>query len=649
MKRTFSKQDGQKSTRTVKTQHRGDSGSDPAIHAEMPYRNLINATLVFLSALFFIITITSPALFINDEWITANQLHQLDIGHQVVINEAKYGATANGTISAYFTARGNILLYSLALPVISLPVVKLFGFFSDNFRLAVILIWSMIPVLAAFLVETAYPKYRKLWGIRLSVIALLAGVLLFCINIILYKQFPYSAPDAPYEVAALVMTNHLIFALIAAAVFESGRLIFRDLRLALFSAFACISCSSYIVWSGTAKDHILTSAVFVLVILFLVRYLYKGNWWNATAAFFFAGFLIWVRPEVGIVVSGMLFFFFIADICWNVRRNFLTVHQGLISALSSAGIAAGAVPFFFNNLLLTGNFLTPVWIAPRPAIPLMNTTQQVAEIVGSGAISASPAIHSLVPISTITGILQSRFLPISPDTFGQLAQILTFPQNQGFGFFIVCPLVPIALIAAVFWLSDLRKIRGNDRKVLVFLIVMSAAIFCSYIPEMNLLNTDAGTPPDMRYLVPAYVSSGLLSLMILRQTPLLNEPEKILNAAFSGSIILVPIFIFIMIIAHPFGVHYEGYSAFFKFLTLTGTVLCILGMGISRFNLKTSMKVTALLPLILIALIITVLSFQVMLAFVVGGTIKFNGYPFWIPLIRDAHGMIFTITTPTTI
>ena len=53
--------------------------------------------LIFLFALFFTMMFSNPALFLNDEWITVNQLHQLGEGHQVVVNEGKYGTFQNGT------------------------------------------------------------------------------------------------------------------------------------------------------------------------------------------------------------------------------------------------------------------------------------------------------------------------------------------------------------------------------------------------------------------------------------------------------------------------------------------------------------------------------------------------------------------------
>ena len=267
--------------------------------------------IVFFISLFFIITFSNPALFLNDEWISANQLHQLDIGHQVVVNEAKYGVTKNGTISLYFVeTQKNLLPYSLALPVAALPITKLFGLFGDDFRLIVILLWSLIPVLLCLIIEAGYPQYRKIHGIRLSLLGVLFGMFLFLCNTLLYKQFAYSAIDAPYEVAALVLTNHLLFAVTAAVIFETGRVIFKDRWMALFCTFACVSCSSFIFWAGAAKDHMAVAAVFAIVIFLFIRYLYESSWLDATLAFVSIGILLWIRPEVGIVVFFCVALFF---------------------------------------------------------------------------------------------------------------------------------------------------------------------------------------------------------------------------------------------------------------------------------------------------------------------------------------------------
>jgi hypothetical protein len=68
----------------------GDSGKGNNKFLSGFVKNYSLSIIIFLFSLFVIITVSSPALFINDEWITANQLHQLNIGHQITINEGKY-------------------------------------------------------------------------------------------------------------------------------------------------------------------------------------------------------------------------------------------------------------------------------------------------------------------------------------------------------------------------------------------------------------------------------------------------------------------------------------------------------------------------------------------------------------------------------
>jgi hypothetical protein len=193
-------------------------GNSPATTRASPdtvysqfFRSHALSLIIFCLAFFFIVTITNPGLYINDEWITANQLHQLDIGHQVTFSEGKYGTLENGTASAYFTSRQNVLMYSLALPLLALPLVKIFGIFGDNFRLLIILIWSASLVVSALLMDAFYPLYFRIGRLRLLYPVLFLSLILFMVNVLLYKQFPFSAPDAPFEVAALVLANHICF------------------------------------------------------------------------------------------------------------------------------------------------------------------------------------------------------------------------------------------------------------------------------------------------------------------------------------------------------------------------------------------------------------------------------------------------------
>ena len=233
--------------------------------------------LFFFLSFFFIVTITSPGLYITDEWITANQVHQLDLGHQVMFSEGKYGVTENGSVSGYMTARQNVLMYSLALPITALPFVKIFGLFGDNFRMLIILAWSISLVIIALLLDTFYPKYAKIFGIRILFPLVLFSLLLFMGNILLYKQFPFTAPDAPFEVAALVLANHVFFALTVAIIFEIFREIQDNVWLSLFGTISCAACSSFLFWAGTGKDHMLTATIFACIIFFLISVINPGK------------------------------------------------------------------------------------------------------------------------------------------------------------------------------------------------------------------------------------------------------------------------------------------------------------------------------------------------------------------------------------
>jgi len=600
--------------------------------------------IIFLISLFFIITFSNPALFLNDEWISANQLHQLDIGHQVVVNEAKYGVTKNGTISLYFIeGEKNLLSYSLALPIAALPITKLFGLFGDNFRLIVILLWSLIPILLCLIIEAGYPRYRQIHGIRLSLIGLLLGLFLFLCNTLLYKQFQYSAIDAPYEVAAIVLVNHLLFAVTAAVIFETSRVIFKDRWMALFCTFACVSCSSYIFWAGAAKDHMAVAAVFAVVIFLFTRYLDESSWLDATLAFAGTGILLWIRPEVGIVVfCCVALFFCILRVRDLVRKNtgFTTTLRSLLPLL---GILLGSIPFFINNVMITGNWLVPLWLA-RPVVTraenasgITEAVQSVAPVSGTGASGLASSVFSGI------SILQSRLTGLSPDTIHHLAGILLFPENKGIGFFILCPLIVIAIVSAIIWFRTPFKDDEKRWLVLLFLILMSIAVFCSYIPEMRMLNTEGGIEPDMRYLSPAYIPIGLLSVMVLRQTPLIKKPRDSLKNCLLGSVILVPAFFFILVILHPLGSQFARYSWFFRFVILFEVLLCCALIVLSRAYRQAARPLVILLPYVLVAIIVTVFTFQFMLTFIFGVMVKFNGYPFWIPLIRDGYSLFIKV------
>ncbi|WP_286681254.1 hypothetical protein, partial [Methanoculleus sp. DTU007] len=151
--------------------------------------------LIFLFALFFAMTFSNPALFLNDEWITVNQLHQLGEGHQIIVNEGKYGTFLNGTPGPYMQSHHNLLGYTMMLPVLSLPALWFFGLFGDQFRLAIVFLWSLLPIAMAVLVDAYRPQYARWRGIRWTWLIISAAFAGFLANLVFYYPWPFTAPD----------------------------------------------------------------------------------------------------------------------------------------------------------------------------------------------------------------------------------------------------------------------------------------------------------------------------------------------------------------------------------------------------------------------------------------------------------------------
>jgi hypothetical protein len=650
MKRLQQRKKGSRDSPAAQHEHHQPTGQSGWAVPE-PVKKYCVTILVFLISFFFIITISTPALFMNDEWISANQLHQLDSGHQITYNEGKYGVTENGTVSAYFTTRNNVLMYPLALPLIALPIVKIFTVFSDNFRMFVILIWSLIPILVAFIIDTCLPEHSRIGRIRILFPAILFGLGLFLINTLLYKQFPFTAPDAPFEVAALVLANQILFALLAAVLYETSHLVFDNISLSLFSTFCCISCSSFIFWAGTAKDHILTATVLACIILFFMRFLFSSKYVNVFYACVGCGLLIWIRPELGffITIATVLFY---CSVAIGARNKTATLRENVFQWMPLSGIIIGAMPFFVNNLVVNRNLLIPVFDRGAGLTNVSYIVQGPApltEVLTSSVPSAETATGFLFLESfpRVLSILFSRlFSGFSFNNLAQIPSVLFLPENNNFGFLIICPLIVFAAIATVLWYNEIRsrisRIQGINA---IFLIVLLIAIFFAYLPNMGTLSASRASMPDMRYLSPAYIPAGLLSLILLNSAGLIGKGKKMTISAFKFTVIGVPLLLFLMIVLHPFGSQYTGYSEFYKICIVGEIVLtCILLIALRITPPTNAGTLQKNILRILVITVVTVFAFQFMLTFIASVVTKFNGYPFWIPLVREGYKLVFQVT-----
>lgn len=341
---------------------------------------IINKYSVLFAIIFlFVLSITNAGIYINDEWMTAETLHQLAEGHQISTNEGKYGYYANGTAGSYMQFRDNILMYSATLPIISLPAFLLFNLFGDNFRL-LILFLSLLPIVIII-------KYFKSHFITIT------SLIYLLLNLLLYTELPFGSQFIPSEVVAIVYTNILLFSIFTTIWYKNCEIIFKD--KALLSWIIIMSCSSILVWVGTLKDHVLIATLIAIMIYYLLSIAQTKNDIKFLALCgVINGIIIWIRPEIGIFIFIALFIYFMI----TIRSYFIPMYYMLFTLL-------GTVPAFLNNFIVTQNPLKFPFIAANPEYNITTITSTYADtpsLISSLNIFISPysgAISLLVIFS----------------------------------------------------------------------------------------------------------------------------------------------------------------------------------------------------------------------------------------------------------
>ncbi|MFA5295305.1 MAG: hypothetical protein WC382_07300 [Methanoregulaceae archaeon] len=585
------------------------------------------SVIIFLVLLCFITTFSNPGIFLNDEWITANQLYQLNAGQQVVFNEGPYGTYDTGETTEYFIARGNVLQYTLILPLLALPVLKFFSLFGDNFRFVIVLLCSFIPLCIAVLVGTFYPQFGKIRGVRWIWPAIVFSFILFFANMVWYYPFAFIALDAPKEVAALIFTNHILFALTGVILYHAARVIHSsDIWKGLFAMTVILASSSFLFWAGNAKDHMLVAFLFALVILFFLRYFRYLRYCDAAFGFIAIGLLAWARPEVGFftfLISTIYFLF----ICFQQARNDEgKLRYFLKKASAVMFLIPGIVPFLVNNYIVTGNPLFPTFFVKRTVSPV---TAVVNESIESGsAVVLDTVTQSTTSFSEVVQIALS-FLTFSPaNVLSALPRVLLRPESGNMSLVAVCPLAVFALITLIYLVS--KKISPERIPLLVYCLLMIVAVFLAYIRVFPGLSTSQGIIPDIRYLSPAYIPIGLLGTVSLF-TLLDREPVKELFKKYLIiALVLVPATILALLLLHPFGGLYLGFSLFFM-LTVYSFIALVFAAWLGwRYGI---VQYRYLVLAILILLIIP-LCWQMMMVFLYSAG-KYNHYPFWIPIVEQ--------------
>lgn len=589
--------------------------------------------ILFFITLFVLLLINRPSLFMNDEIIAVNQLHQLSLGHQTLINECKYGCYPNGTPSEYFEMRSNILGYNLFLPIISLPAFLFFSIFGDQFRLPVILLWSFIPLLISVIITSGYQHYSRMYKIPILYIGGLLSIFLVMINLYYYHPFPFSALDAPSESGAIILTNTIIGSFFSVIIYQISQLIWNSKKISLLCTLSIMSCSSYLFWSGTAKDHILMTLMVMLTTYFFIGFISKENKKNLYIAFFFIGLLAWVRPEMGLsIFAGALIFLFLE---WMSRKDSPKNISQIISRFILCVIAtiAGAIPLFINNLITTKNIFIPAfyyYLIEVPSQKLTNLSPGITENLfqeASGIGTTNADIQSIFHIPSLIYSYFSSTSPIQVSTY--LIQILFHPESGNMSIAAVTPLFISGLIILIGY--TIWKRPKFERKELLVLLCLSIFIvfsFIAYTKSLPSISKSNGIIPDMRYFLPIYFLGGIIGFY-----PIAKWTEKTIitmtKKIYVGLVFLLALGVTISIVILFPGADYHEYTAIYMPLIYGATIIFIFTYFAWKHNYCSPFWI-CIFYIIMISL---PLSWQFMmdLFYSVG---KLHGYPFWMPYIE---------------
>ncbi len=347
--------------------------------------------------LFIALTLAHPAVLLNDEFISTNQFASLHEGHQVVVNEGKYGLLENGSMGGYFWYKSNVLGYTLFLPLISLPTHWIIDLSGEHFVYIVLCLWTLAALLIVLMVNHYFPKQSFIGKWQWTPWIFISIFIVFFINLIYYSVFPVDSFHNYPEIISIVFTNTILLAISGVLIYEINRTIFEDTAFSVFGTLVCLFSSSYFFWATYCKDHVLVLPIFIGVFLCLVRFLKTDEYWYLPLAFLMSGLLAWARPEIAIWIVFLIF----GVCCYTVFR-YLSVNRPeeypLISVLCSPLFTfIGALPFFFNNYLLTKNPLVPT-----------QTLYQAGFGVPLG-VNASPSLNA-VSVNSAQGLIM-RFVP----------------------------------------------------------------------------------------------------------------------------------------------------------------------------------------------------------------------------------------------
>jgi len=597
--------------------------------------------LVFLVALFIALTFAHPQLLVTDEWVTVNQLAQMNEGHQVIINEGKYGVYENGTPVEYFIVKNNLLGYSLFLPILSFPALVAVNIFGNHFPYAVLILWTLIPFFIGMVIKYFMndPKILGKW--RLTSILFIVSFTLFFINLFYYIPFPVMGKYFYPEIEAIVFTNIFCYAILAVFIYEILIKIFNDSRYSLFGTAVCHSCSSYLIWSTCTKDHMLVALLFAALLVSIVYYYKKRDRWFFPVSCLLNGLIAWARPELALpaFIGTVAFYWFTYRSVIAPKNQFGEI---LFMIASPFFVLIGALPFFVNNYFITKNPFVPTW-----AIWGTGNTQGTISAV---TVPDSIMSGSMSLVEKTTQIFLSE-ISIQPYTFfGDLYGILFNPQNGSMGVFCLTPLFLIALfLIPIIILTGGKTYSQEERFFLFSMIFFSILVLGAYITKIYGINTSPGILPDIRYLSPAYLPLNVAGLIVLKKIPDLSENSSNLSKIMlSLAILLIPIVLVFNVHYYPFS-EQQSWSVLFTPLNVAASIVIYILISVFLLVHLSSVFLKKQFcfwkPVLISSILCIPFVWQVAATFLMRSWGSgLGGYSFWIPIVRVFYSFLFSLS-----
>jgi len=614
-----------------------DASENNSYHMDLPVDNFDVLSLirkyrvhlfVFFLVFFIGLTLAHPAILLNDEFITANQVRQIHAGHQFMVNEGRYGLAENGTMSGYFANKGDLLGYTLFLPMLSQPAFKIIDITGEQFAYFILIFWAVMALLLLLFVNRFFREFSYIGKWQWTKVMACAVFLLFFVNLYYYSTFTVDDINSYPEILSIVFTNLFLLALSAMLIYEICRTVFEDTTFSFFAAIVCITSSSYFLWSTFCKDHILVLACFVPIVLALVRFVKTDEYWYLPMAFIGCGLVAWARPEVALWTA-LLVLCICGYTIWRFRSQHRPGYPLMSVVLSPLFTFIGALPFFVNNYVTTGNIFLPTESlylhGGGNESAVMNASQPVLHVTGVNSLTSVIFMH----IPTI---------PHSPsEIITDLGGIAFAPATGNVGMFTLVPLFFVmAVIGGILLLFKKIYFAQEEKRLILILLLASGAVFLAYASQLHSLNTDGGIGPDIRYLSPLYFTLTLTGLILVRKINVLPENPADTLREF-GWITLIGIPVSLILLGCAYHMNTLNFSngniplgKFFSFYVIALIILTPIILFSHQYG-KCRKEIATYLILLLCAV---PFFWQVNLSLICFSFSAFAGHIFWIPVIR---------------